>query len=69
MEEGQYHQLWLTLYIPKKEAVTLLVELCDDCIEPALAEARQNSRPLADREAKWGSGTGAPVPDPWAAFH
>jgi hypothetical protein len=68
MDEGSYHQLWLTLYIPGAEPANYLVELCDDCQDHAVAETRANSQLLPDRRGGVGSERGAPLPDPWEAF-
>jgi hypothetical protein len=67
-EEGRLHTLWLTLYLPKKEPRILQLDLCDDCLDSALADSRTNSRLLPDRGVGMGGPPSPPTDDPWAAF-
>jgi hypothetical protein len=68
LTEDALHTVWLTLYLPGRAPGVFQVDLCDDCLDPSLAEFRANSRLLPDRR---GGDGGPPTPapqDPWGVF-
>lgn len=68
LADDALHILWMTVYPPGGERVDGYVQVCDDCLKPALAEARQHSVLLRDRD-EYGRGKQlGDDDDPWAIY-
>jgi hypothetical protein len=61
---------YLTLYLPKREAVECALCTCSSCAPSLRGLLQVGATPLADRQQQSrGPQDGAPDSDPWMEFH